>query len=166
MKRSWSESLRFQRGSLILIALVWAIRLGLSLAGVSDDAARWASISAVGLTTAVLYYPWALWRSGFGAFKLLYRLCLVQGVFSQVLVAAAIVLAIFTGHDNIFTVPEYYPPSAGGSPLPPDGKNFGHAAAHVVFAGALVIPVVTWLLGSLVLLALRKLAPRPAAAMG
>jgi hypothetical protein len=163
MKRSWSEILRFQRGALIVIAIVWAIRLGLSLAGVSDDVARFASISAVGLTAAVLYYPWALWRTGFGAFRELYRLCLVQGVFSQTLVALAIVLAIFTGQDNIFTVPEYYPPSSGGSPLPPDGKNFGHALAHILLAGAIVIPIVTWLLGSLVLLVLRKLAPRPAA---
>jgi hypothetical protein len=163
MKRSWSESLRFQRVPLGLITVVWAIRLGLSLAGVSDDVARWASISAVGLTAAVLYYPWALWRTGFGAFKQLYRLCLVQGVFSQTLVAAAILIAIFTGHDNIFTVPEFYPPSAGGSPLPPDGKNFGHALAHILLAGAIVIPILTWLLGSLVLLILRKAAPRPAA---
>jgi hypothetical protein len=163
MKRSWSEILRFQRGALIVIAIVWAIRLGLPLAGVSDDVARFASISAVGLTAAVLYYPWALWRTGFGAFRELYRLCLVQGVFSQTLVALAIVLAIFTGQDNIFTVPEYYPPSSGGSPLPPDGKNFGHALAHILLAGAIVIPIVTWLLGSLVLLVLRKLAPRPAA---
>lgn len=164
MKRSWSESLRFQRGPLIAIALVWAIRLGLSLAGVSDGVARFASISAVGMTAAVLYYPWALWHTGFGAFKQLYRLCLIQGVFSQTLVALAIVLAIFTGQDNIFTVPEYYPPSAGGSPLPPDGKNFGHALAHVLLAGAIVIPILTWSLGSLVLLGLRKLAPRPPAA--
>lgn len=162
MKRSWLDIVRFQRGPLALIAVVWAIRLALSLAGVSDDAARFASISTVALTAAVLYYPWALWRTGFGAFRELYRLCLVQGVFSQVLVAMAIVLAIVTGHDNIFTVPEYYPPSAGGSPLPPDGKNFGHAIAHVVLAGALVLPLATWLLGSVVLWLLRRFGRRPA----
>jgi hypothetical protein len=42
-------------------------------------------------------------------------------------------------------------------------KNFGHALAHILFAGAIVIPIVTWLAGSLVLLILRKAAPRPAA---
>lgn len=164
MKRSWSEVVRFQGVPLAVIAAVWAARLGLSLAGVSDDVARFASISTVGVTAAVVYYPWALWRTGFGSFKQLYQLCLVQGVFSQVLVALAILLAMATGHDNIFTVPEYYPPSAGGSPLPPDGKNLGHAAAHVVIAGAIVIPLLTWLLGSLVLFGLKKLGPARQAA--
>ena len=42
------------------------------------------------------------------------------------------------GQDNIYTIPEFYPPSAGNDPMgmPPDGKNFGHAIAHIVVAGA------------------------------
>jgi hypothetical protein len=60
---------------------------------------------------------------------------------------------------------DLYPPSKGNDPtgLPPDGKNLGHAAAHIVIAGAIVFPIVGWLLGSLVLLATRKSA-RPASA--
>ena len=84
-------------------------------------------------------------------------------MFSQTLVALAIVLAIFTGHDNIFTVPEFYPPSSqGGQLMPVDGKDFGHAGAHIFLAGTIILPLVVWLVGSVVLFVLRKASPRPA----
>jgi hypothetical protein len=71
------------------------------------------------------------------------------------------------GQDNIYTTPEFYPPAQGigvlGLPLPPDGKNFGHALEHIVVAGAIAFPIIGWLLGSLVLLATRRSA-RPASA--
>jgi hypothetical protein len=155
-----SEYLRLQKPILILITLVWAIRLGLSLAGVADSSARFASVTTA-VAFGALYYAWVLSRSG-GTFKHLYAMCLIQGVYSQTLAALAIALAIFTGQDNIFTVPEYYPPSQGGSPLPVDGKNWGHAIAHIVVAGGVITPIVGWLLGSVLLVALRKAAPRPA----
>jgi len=47
--------------------------------------------------------------------------------------------------------------------LPPDGKNFGHAMAHIVVAGGIVFPIAGWLLGSLVLLAARKSGRPPSA---
>jgi len=159
--RTLAEYVRFQKPVFVLIAVVWALRLALSLAGVSIALAQLVSITGVLLAT-VFYYPWALQRSGFGSFKQLYALCLIQGVFSQTLVALAIVLAIVTGQDNIYTVPEFYPPSQGGSPFPVDGKNFAHAVAHIVLAGAIVIPTVTWILGSIVLAVMRRTSPRPA----
>ena len=156
------EYLSFQKAVLILIALVWAVRLGLSLAGVPDATGKYVSITAVLVATA-FYYPWSLHQSGFGSFKQLYALSLIQGVFSQTLVALAIVLAILTGHDNIYTVPEFYPPSSGGGAMMPvDGKNFAHAGAHIFFAGAILLPLVVWLVGSVVLFVLRKASPRPA----
>jgi hypothetical protein len=82
MKKSWSESLWFQRGPLIAITVVWAIRLGLSLAGRVRRRRPLCEHFRGRADGCVLYYPWALWRTGFGAFKQLYRLCLVQGVFS------------------------------------------------------------------------------------
>jgi len=159
--RTLAEYARFQKPLLVLIAVVWAFRLVLSMAGVPVGFGKYLSITLVLLGT-VFYYPWALQRSGFGSFKQLYALYLIQGVFSQTLVALAIVLAIVTGADNIYTVPEFYPPSQGGSSLPPDGKNIGHAVAHVVLAGAIFIPAVSWILGSLVLAVLRRTSPRPA----
>jgi hypothetical protein len=164
--KSLSEYLTFQKPVLILIAAVWALRLLLSMAGVPVSGARFVSVTGV-LVVGALYYGWAVGRKGFGSFKQLYGLNLVQGVFSQTLVALAIVLAIVIGRDNLYTIPEFYPPAQGigvlGLPLPPDGKNFGHAIEHIVVAGAIGFPIIGWLLGSLVLLATRSW-PRPAAA--
>lgn len=149
----------FQRPVLMLIAAVWLVRLLASMAGLPVSGARFVSVTGVVLLGA-LYYGWAVARKNFGSFRQLYGLNLVQGLFSQTLVALAIVLGIVMGQDNIYTIPEFYPPSAGNDPLglPPDGKNLGHALAHVVVAGAIVIPLVGWLLGSLVLLATRRRA--------
>jgi hypothetical protein len=164
--KSLSEYVAFQKPILILIAAVWALRLLLSMAGVPVSGAQFVSVTGV-LVLGALYYGWAVGRKGFGSFKQLYGLNLVQGVFSQTLVALAIVLAIVIGRDNLYTIPEFYPPAQGigvlGLPLPPDGKNFGHAIEHIVVAGAIGFPIIGWLLGSLVLLATRSW-PRPAAA--
>jgi len=159
-----SEYVAFEKPVLILIAVVWALRLALSMAGVPVSAARFVSITWV-LILASLYYGWAVGKRGFGSYKQLYGLNLVQGLFSQTLVALAIVFAMMIGKDNIYTIPEFYPPSAGHDPLglPPDGKNLGHAIAHIVVAGAIVGPLVGWLLSSIVYFFTRKSA-RPATA--
>jgi len=162
--KSLSEYVAFQKPILILIAAVWALRLVLSMAGVPVSGAQFVSVTGV-LVLGALYYGWAVGQKGFGSFKQLYGLNLVQGVFSQTLVALAIVLAIVIGQDNIYTIPEFYPPSQGNDPmgLPPDAKNFGHVIVHIVVAGAILMPIIGWLLGSLVLLATRKSA-RPSSA--
>jgi len=153
------DYIRFQRPILMLIAVVWASRLVLSMAGVPVSGARFLTVTGV-LVLGALYYGWAVPREGFGSFKELYGLNLVQGLFSQTLVALAILLAMALGQDNIYTMPEFYPPAQGigvlGLPLPPDGKNLGHAAEHVVVAGAIAFPLIGWLLGSAVLLVTRR----------
>ena len=160
--KSLPEYVAFQKPILILIAAVWALRLALSMAGVPVSGAQFVSVTGV-LVVGALYYGWAVGRKGFGSFKQLYGLNLVQGVFSQTLEALAIVLAIAIGQDNLYTIPEFYPPAQGigvlGLPLPPDGKNFGHALEHIVVAGAIGFPIIGWLLGSLVLLASRRSRP-------
>jgi hypothetical protein len=164
--RPLSEYVAFQKPVLILIAVVWAVRLGLSLAGVPVSGAALFSVTGV-LAPGALYCGWAAGRKGFGSLKELYGLNLVQGLFSQTLVALAILLAMLTGQDNIYTTPEFYPPAQGigvlGLPLPPDGKSLGHAVEHIVVAGALGFPAIGWLLGALVLIATRRTG-RPAAA--
>jgi len=156
--KTLSQYVAFQRPILMLIAGVWLVRLLASMAGVPVSGAKFLSVTGVVLIGA-LYYGWAVGQKGFGSFKQLYGLNLVQGIFSQTLVALAIVLAIVIGQDNIYTIPEFYPASAGNDPLgmPPDGKSFAHAFAHLV-VGAVVIPIVGWLLGSIVYLATRKKA--------
>ena len=154
-----SAYVAFQKPVLLLITAVWLLRLVLSMAGVPVSGAKFVSVTGV-LVLAALYYGWAVGQKGFGSFKQLYGLNLIQGIFSQALIALAIVLAMVIGQDNIYTIPEFYPPSAGNDPmgLPPDGKNFGHAIAHVVVAGAIAFPIIGWLLGSVVHLATRKKA--------
>jgi hypothetical protein len=155
--KSLSQYVSFEKPILILITAVWLLRLVLSMAGLPASGVRYVSITGV-LVLSWLYYGWAVSASGFGSFKQLYGVNLVQGVYSQTLVALAIVLAIVLGRDNIYTIPEFYPPSAGGGPfgLPSDGKNLGHALAHIVLAGAIVLPIAGWLVGSLVALVTRK----------
>jgi hypothetical protein len=158
-----SEYLAFLKPVLILIAVVWALRLALSLAGIPVGGVRFVSVTGVSLL-ASLYYGWAVAKKGFGSYKQLYALNLIQALFSQTLVALAIVLAIVIGRDNIYTIPEFYPPSAGNDPtgLPTDGKNFGHAIAHIVLAGAIIGPIVGFLLSSIAFLITRKTRTAPA----
>jgi hypothetical protein len=121
---------------------------------VPDSAGKILSIMSI-VMLALPYYALIAKREGL-TFKHLYAMCFIQGVFSQTLVALAIALGIVTGHDNIYTIPEFYPPSQGGTPLPLDGKNWGHAGAHVLFAGALVLPLLTWAVSSALLVVARK----------
>jgi len=133
-----------------LILVVWVLRLALSLGGVPNSTGKWLSVTGA-LLIGVLYYSVRIHTSGFGSYKQLYPTFLVLCVASQVLVAAAVALAIFTGRDNIYTAPEY---SGGG-----DGKNWAHAGAHLVL-GAVVAPLVTWLIGSLIMFVTKKLVPK------
>jgi hypothetical protein len=147
-----SEYLGFQKVVLVLIVLAFLVRLALSLGGVPNATAKWFSVTAV-LLAGVLYYGVAVYTKGFGSYKQLYPLTLFQSVLGEGLVALAIVLAILTGQDNIYTAPEY---SGGG-----DGKTWLHVVAHIV-VGVVVLPLVSWGIGSLVMLVTRKVAPRPA----
>lgn len=147
-----TQYLAFQKVVLAVIVLAFLARLTLSLAGAPNSVAKWISVTVV-LLVGVLYYGVAVHTSGFGSYKQLYPLALFQSLLGEGLVALAVALAILTGTDNIYTAPEY---SGGG-----DGKNWLHVVAHVVI-GAVVLPLVSWAVGSLVMLVTRKVAPRSA----
>ena len=147
-----TQYLSFQKIVLVLIVLAFLVRLALSLAGTPNSVAKWISVTVV-LLVGVVYYGVAVYTSGFGSYKQLYPLVLFQSLLGEGLVALAIVLAIFTRTDNIYTAPEY---SGGG-----DGKNWLHVLAHLVIA-AVVLPLVSWGLSSLVMLVTKKVAPRTA----
>lgn len=147
-----AQYLSFQKVVLALIVMAWLVRLALSLGGVPNASARWISVTAV-LLVGVLYYGVAVHTKAFGSYKQLYPLMLFQSVLGEGLVAVAIVLAILTSRDNIYTAPEY---SGGG-----DGKTWLHVAAHLVL-GVVFLPLASWGIGSLVMLVTRKVAPRPA----
>ena len=147
-----AQYLGFQKVLLVLIVLAFLVRLALSLAGTPNSAAKWISVTVV-LLAGIVYYGVAVHTRGFGSYKQLYPLVLFQSVLGEGLVALAIVLAIFTGRDNIYTAPEY---SGGG-----DGKNWLHVVAHLVI-GAVVFPLVSWGVSSLVMLVTKAVARRPA----
>lgn len=147
-----SQYLGFQKVVLVLIALAFVVRLALSLTGTPNSVAKWISVTLV-LLGGVVYYGVAVYTSGFGSYKQLYPLMLFQSLLGEGLVALAIVLAILTGADNIYTAPEY---SGGG-----DGKNWTHVVAHIAVA-AIILPLISWGIGSLVMLATKKVAPRRA----
>lgn len=150
--KSVTQYLGFQKVVLALIVLAWLVRLTLSLTGTPNASAKWISVTVV-LLLGVVYYGVAVHTRGFGSYKQLYPLVLFQSLVGEGLVALAIALAILTGVDNIYTAPEY---SGGG-----DGKNWVHVVAHLVVA-AVILPLVSWGVSSLVLLVTKKVAPRPA----
>lgn len=150
--KTLAEYLRFQRVILALIVAAFVLRLALSMEGVASTTARWISVTVV-LLIGVVYYGVAVYRRGFGSYKQLYPLMLIQSIVGEGLVALAIVLAILTGRDNIYTAPEY---SGGG-----DGKTWLHVGAHLLVA-IVILPLLSWAIGSLVMLVTRKVAPRTA----
>jgi len=150
--KSCSDYLRFQRVWLGLVLVVGLARLGLSLAGLPNSTTKWLSLTVLTLL-GVFYYGVRVHTSGFGSYKQLLPLIFNQNALAQVIVIAGIVIGILTGHDNVFTAPEY----SGGR----DGKNWFHVLAHGVVI--LVLPLVGWLVASLVMWVTKKVAPRPAA---
>lgn len=150
--KSAKEYLGFQKVVLAAVVVVWLVRLALSLGGMPNAGVKWFSVTVV-LLVGVLYYGVAVHTRGFGSYKQLYPLALFQSLLGEGLVALAIVLAILTSRDNIYTAPEY---SGGG-----DGKNWFHVVAHLV-VGAVVMPLIGWGVSSLVMLVTKKVAPRPA----
>jgi hypothetical protein len=147
--KSLSEYIEFQKVILGLIIVVGVVRLALSLAGVSTSAVKWFSVTGVLLIGSV-YYGIRAHTRGFGGYKHLLPLSAIQNLLAQIIIIAAIALAIFTGTDNIYSIPEY----SGGS----DGKTWGHAAAHLFLAGILG-SLFGWGLSSLIMLVTRKIAP-------
>ena len=147
-----AQSLGFQKVVLALIVLVFLVRLALSLGGTPNATAKWASVTVV-LLLGVVYYGVAVHTRAFGSYKQLLPLLLFQSLLAETLVSLAIVLAIFTGQDNIYTAPEY---SGGG-----EGKTWLHVVAHLI-VGSIVLPLISWGISSLVLLVTKKVAPRPA----
>jgi hypothetical protein len=150
--KSVGQYLSFERWFLVAIVVVFVARLALSLAGTPNATVKWFSVTVV-LLLGTLYYGVAVHTRGFGSYKQLYPLSLFQSLLGEGLVALGVALGIVTGQDNIYTAPEY----SGGI----DGKNWLHVFAHLVIA-AVVLPLVSWAISSLVLLVTRKVAPKAA----
>ena len=144
--KRFSEYFEFCKPVLILIVVVGIARFVLSLAGVPNSSAKWVSITAV-LWLAALYYAIRVHTSGFGSYKQLLPIYFLMSCAAQLVIVPAIILAIITGTDNIYSAPEY----AFGQ----DGKTWFHAGAHI-FLGTTAGSLVPWVVGSLVMSLTKK----------
>ena len=155
--KSLSEYVRFEKGFLILVLVVGVARLLLSTLGVPNATVKFLSLTGV-LLLGMIYYSVKVHTSGFGSYKQLLPVLALPIILANLLVVTAIVIAIETGRDNIFTTPEY----SGNV----DGKTWGHVAGHLIVM--VVGPLVLWGIGSLIMLLTKKLTggrqPREGAA--
>src|SRR5262245_55672085 len=105
------------------------------MTGIQIAQARWVSINLV-LLIGLIYCSVAVHTSGFGSYKQLLGLMIVQNLFAHFLIAFGILVGIVTGRPNIYTAPEF---SGGGN-----GANWFHILLHVVIAGP-ILSILAWL---------------------
>ena len=141
--KSVSEYVRFQTPILVFILLVGVVRLSISLAGVPASGVKYISLTVAALIGLVIVSILVHTRN-FGSYKQLLPLVAIQSLVAQVFSAAAVTLAIVTGHDNVFTLSEY------------GGRTWGHAGAHLAIA-SVVVTIGGWLVGSAILFVTKKL---------
>jgi hypothetical protein len=146
--KTFGDYLRFAAGVVGLVVVVGVARLVLSLAGVPVSAAKFFSVTTMALLGA-LYLGVKTHTSGFGSYRQLLPLMVITLGAASWVSGFAVVLAIVTGTDNIYSIPEY---SGGG-----DGKTFFHAFAHFAIA-PFVAGLVAWGLSSLVMLVTKTAA--------
>jgi hypothetical protein len=146
--KSLAEYLSFTRGFLILILVVGLGRLLLSILGVPNSAVKFLSLTVLFLV-GMFYYSVRVYTTGFGSYKQLLPVLALQVIAGESIVILGIVIAILTGRENIFSIPEYSPGKASGG-------TWGHVAGHLV--AMIVFPLVLWLLGSLVMFVTKKVS--------
>ena len=144
-----SEYVAFQKGVLAVIVVVGLLRLALSLSGVADATTKWLSMTAVAIASLV-YYGITVHTKGFGTYRHLLPLLVIQSVVANVIVIVGILIAAATGRPNIFTAPEY-----GGT-----SSLAFHIGGHVI-AGMIVGPLIGWAIAALVMLITKKVKPGP-----
>jgi hypothetical protein len=142
-----SEYVKFEAGFLILILVVGLARLILSVLGVPNSAVKFLSLTVL-LLIGMLYYSVRVYTTGFGSYKQLLPVIALQSIVAEGLVIAAIIVAMLSGHDNIYSSPEF-------SPGKVSGRTWGHVGGHLM--AMVFVPLVLWLLGSLVMFVTKKL---------
>ena len=100
---------------------------------------------------ATIYYGITVHTTGFGSYRQLLPLMVIQSVVAQLIAIVGIAISAATGNANIFTANEY-----GGTMNPAL-----HIGGHVI-GGMIVGPLIAWAVGSLVMLITKKVKPAPA----
>jgi hypothetical protein len=148
-----SDYVRFARGIVWLTLVVGVLRLALSVGGAPNSTVKYLSMTVV-MLASMIYYGVRVHTAGFGSYRHLLPLLVIQGALITAIVIVGILLTASTGQPNIFSAPEY-----GGTLSVP-----AHIGGHLVF-GLVVGPLFGWAVGSLVMLVTKKVTgPRPALA--
>lgn len=152
--KTLGEYVRFQKPFLILILAVGLVRLALTLSGAPNSAVRWLSMTVV-LLAGVIYAGIKAPRAGLG-YRHLLPVMVLQAALLNGITIVGILIAISTGHDNIFTSPEFSPPGN-------EGRGAFHVFGHVLF-GTGIGSLLSWGLSSLVMWITKKATKRSASA--
>jgi hypothetical protein len=147
-----SAYFQFSKPVTLLILAVGIARLVASLAGVPNATTRLLAMNAV-LFLGVIYLSVRMHLSGFGSYKQLLPAIAISNTALHAVAITGIVIGMITGHDNVFTSPEF----AFGQ----DGKTMLHLAAHLVI-GIPVASVLNWLIGCLFLFITKRVVRRSA----
>ncbi len=148
--KTLSEYIGFSKWILLLIAVVGIGRLILSLAWLPNSEVKWLSVTVTELL-GLIYYSVLVYTSGFGSYRHLLPLLVIQALVANVIVAGGILLAMATGINNIYAAPEY----SGGV----DGRTWTHAGAHIVFG--IVSSLVAWLVAAGLMFIVKKIVRTP-----
>lgn len=148
--KTLGEYISFQKLFLILILVVGLMRLILTLAGVENSIVTWFSLTAI-TTLGWLYYSVRVYTSGFGSYKHLLPLLIIQNTLAQVFAVAGIAIGIFTGNNNIFTADDFSGPY--------EGRSWSHAGGHILF-GVILLSLGWWALGSVIMFVTKKIASK------
>lgn len=149
-----SEYIAFCWPFLVLILFVGTARLVIARSGEPFSIVKWISITLV-MWIGVIYYGIRVHTSGFGSYKQLLPICVLQLLTAQLIIVPSIIVAIYTGHDNVYSIPE----AAFGQ----DGKTWTHVLAHL-FIGPTIGSLINWLGGCLVMFITKLITGKKATA--
>jgi hypothetical protein len=145
--KSIGEYFAFQRVIMALILIVGFVRLGLSLAGFPTSTVKWISLTGLAVV-GIVYCAIEVPRTGFGGYKHLLPLYLMQAGLGNIIIAGGIVLSAITGTPNIYSAPEY---SAVANP-------WMHALGHLI-DGFIAGPLLGFIIGAPIMFIAKKVWP-------
>jgi hypothetical protein len=148
--RSFGEHIRLLTPLFGLIAAIWVLRWSLFHLGLPLSVVRYLSVTAI-LPVCILLAAVLIHVKRFGGYSNVVLSAFLLVMWSQALIVAAILFAVLTGIDNVYTLPEF-------SALGPDPNHTRHIRGQLTFgigfeslSGALI--------GCLFLFILRRIAP-------
>ncbi len=144
------DHIRFLSPLFGLIGAPWVLRFIVFAAGAPAIVAWLASVQGIAAVSLVLAVFLIHFR-GFGGYKNVIVCSFMLNAWTQILIIAAILFAVYTGTENAFTRPEF---SLGEDP-----GHLRHMKGHLT-GGIGVGTLISAVLGSALLWLLRKVLPK------